>query len=187
MTRFDPDARPDPDAESGVNSEGTTITPMEAVISGQSSKKLHAQAELSAQIMEERQKRAAEPVHMEGLKPLPPGLPRLPNGVIPGGSDALTMVPSMRRSIPAPYRRESINIGRHGKTWAYAQAGSVQPGDLVVDFGKIAAASEELIYDEVVPGIKAPVRAEIRLVNIAGEVRIFGQAEQIRIFRKHEG
>jgi hypothetical protein len=186
VTKWDSNARPDPDAESGVReSDGTTITPIEAVISGKSSKKLHAAAELTEQITEERAKRQSEPVHLEGLKPLPPGMPRLPNGVIPGGSDATTLVPSMRRTIPAPYKRDRIAIDHHGKTWAYMAAEKVQPDDIVVDFGKIEWAALSTIYDEVA-GVRAAVDVEVCMCNIAGQTKTFDPAEQIRVFRVHE-
>jgi hypothetical protein len=184
MTKWDPSARPVADAESGVNSAGTEITPIEAVLDRSATRKLHAQADLSAQIIEERQKRASEPIHMEGLKPLPLGMPRLPNGVIPGGSDATSLVPSMRRAIPPPFSRESISIDHHGKSWQYMQAGAVRADDIVVDFGKIAGWYEHTLY-ETIAGVKAAVDVEMCLVNIAGEMRPFGLAEEIRVFRKH--
>jgi len=186
VTRFDPDARPDKDAESGVNSAGTTITPMEAVIDAKSSKKLHAAAELTEQIVEERAKRKSEPIHMEGLRPLPSGLPRLPNGMIPGGSDATSLVPSMRRTIPAPFVRPSVSGGRHGKTWAYLPADQVVPEDIVVDFGRVEFTSENTLY-ETIAGVRAAVGVEVRLVNVLDEVRKFDPSEQLRVFRKHAG
>jgi hypothetical protein len=185
VTKWDSNARPDPNAESAMRDDGTMITPLEAVISDKSSRKLHAAAELSEQIADERQKRATEPVHMEGLKPLPPGLPRLPNGVIPGGSDATTLVPSMRKTIPAPYQRDRISAGRHGKTWAYMSAEEVVPGDLVVDFGLVDARSEVTSY-AMVAGREVAVGVEIYLWNIADAEKVFDPAEQIRVFRKHE-
>jgi hypothetical protein len=186
MTKWDSSARPDPDAESGVRDDGTTITPIEAVIDGKSSKKLHAAAEMSAQISEERQKRASAPVHMEGLKPLPAGMARMPNGVIPGGSDATTLVPSMRRSVPAPFKRESVNVGRHGKTWQYLPADQVAPGDIVVDFGRVVQRASRIRYGEIA-GRKVAVGDEILLVNPLEEVRPFDPADQIRVFRVHGG
>jgi hypothetical protein len=166
-------------------SDGTTITPIEAVISDKSSKKLHAAAELSEQISEERAKRQSEPVHMDGLKPLPSGLPHLPNGVIPGGDLATTLVPSMRRTIPDPYQRDRIAIDHHGKTWAYMAADQVEPDDIVVDFGKVEWAAASTIYDEVA-GVRAAVDVEVCMCNIAGQTKTFAPTEQIRVFRVHD-
>jgi hypothetical protein len=185
LNKWDSSARPDPNAESGVRDDGTVITPIEAVIDRDSSRKLHAQAELSAQIIDERAKRAAAPVHMEGLKPLPRGMPRMPNGVIPGGSGALDLVPSMRRSVPAPFSRESINVDHHGKTWAYIPADLVVKGDLVVDFGKVAESSENMIYDQIA-GRRVAVGRNLIMKNVFGESRTFKPSEQIMVFRVHE-
>ncbi len=185
MTKWDSSARPDPDAESAYRDDGTLVTPIEAVISEQSSSKLHAAAELSEEIAEERSKRASEPIHMEGLRPLPPGMPRLPNGVIPGGDSATTLVPSMRKTIPAPFKRERISVDHHGKTWAYMQAAEVLPGDIVVDFGMVAARSEVTCY-EVVAGVKAAVGVEIHLWNILDERKVADPPDQLRVFRRHD-
>lgn len=186
MNNWDSDARPDPNAESGVReSDGTTITPIEAMISEDSSRKLHRQAALAEEIAEERQKRASAPIHMEGLQPLPQGMPRMPNGVIPGGSDATTLVPSMRKTIPAPYKRPRIAIEHHGKTWAYAKAESVVKDDLVVDFGKIAEVQQRTNYDKIA-GLKVAVGVDVVLINIMDEVKVFDPTEQVRVFRVHE-
>lgn len=195
MTRFDPDARPDDDARSGIaqNEQGTTITPIEAVISEKNTRSLHRQAELTEQIIEERQKRAKEPVHLDGLKPMPAGMRKniAPSGVIPGGPDALSQTPSMRRAIPPPYQRPRISIDHHGKTWAYLQAHQVREGDIVVDFGKIARVTPYLKHDtELNPEtgrFRRVATAEgILLANIAGESRDCGAQDQLRVFRVHE-
>jgi hypothetical protein len=190
VTKWDSSARPDPNAESGVReSDGATITPMEAVISEKSSKKLHAAAELTEQITEERAKRQSEPVHMDGLQPLPSGMPRLPNGVIPGGDLATTLVPSMRKTIPVPFKRESINAGRHGKTWAYMAADQVVKDDIVVDFGKIARVTPYVAHqtDPTSRGRRRiATREGIVLTNIVGEDRDVGSQDQLRVFRVHE-
>lgn len=186
MTRFDPEARPDPDARSDVNALGQEITPIEAVIDAKSTKKLHAQAELTEQIIAERQARAKEPVHMEGLKPLPADMPRLPNGVIPGGPGALGMVPSMRRSIPAPFQRQRIAIDHHGKTWGYATAATVEAGDIVVDFGRVGQVHQQIVYEEIA-GIKAATGEQVILVNaIDGKTIVVDPSEQLRVFRVHD-
>jgi hypothetical protein len=207
VTRYDSDARPADDARGGAgqNELGETVVPMEAVISEKDSRKLHAQAELTEQVIEERQKRAREPVRMEGLKPLPDamraGVPG--HGVIPGGPGALDAAPGMRRTIPAPYQRPRISIDHHGKTWGYARADTVSPGDIVVDFGKIEEAYERVVHknlDELVDGdIKydwatppyitgdqVAVGTDWVMVNIAGEVKVTDPDEQLRVFRVQE-
>jgi hypothetical protein len=205
LNNWDSNARPDPDAESGENASGQ-ITPIESVISAKDSKNLHRQAELSEQIIEERQKRAAEPVHMEGLRPLPPEIrATLPGpGQLPGGPDALGLAPGMRRSVPAPFKRDRIAVDHHGKSWAYAPAWSVQPGDIVVDFGKIAENNNRITYkdiSEVVVGEVVHLSSALRdaggeqvavgtdylLVNIDGKEKVVSPTDQLRVFRVHEG
>lgn len=189
MTRFDPDGRPDDDARSGIaeNEHGTTITPIEAMIDRDSTRKLHAQAELSAQILEERTKQAKAPVHMAGLKPLPDELRKAAPaaGVIPGGPDALGMTPRMARTIPAPYQRPRIAVDHHGKTWGYAAADTVEPGDIVVDFGKVER-STPYVQHELIAGVRAATVEGIILTNIAGSQLDVKSDEQLRVFRVHD-
>jgi hypothetical protein len=66
------------------------------------------------------------------------------------------------------------------------QAGAVRPGDLVVDFGKVAESRSSIVYEEVAFVGQVAVREEIVMSNIAGGVRVFDPAEQIRVFRKHD-
>lgn len=195
MTRFDSSARPDDDARSGIseNAEGTTITPIEAVISKKDSSKLHRQAEFAEQIIEERQKRVSEPVHLAGLKPLPAEMRKniAPSGVIPGGPDALSQVPSMRRAVPPPYQRPRISIDHHGKTWAYLQAHQVREGDIVVDFGKILSVTPYLRHEtrfnpDTGRQLRVATHEGILLTNIAGGSRDHNAREQLRVFRVHE-
>lgn len=211
MTRYDKDARPDDDARSGIseNALGEMITPLEAVIDAGSTRKLHREAERTQEIIAERRKRAAEPVQMAGLKPLPDALkkPGTSAGMIPGGPEALGMVPRMARTIPAPYQRPRIAIDHHGKTWAYAPAETVEPGDIVVDFGKVEMVDQQVVHGLVgdyvpkldwdvapyllqgaTPDDPALVAVGVVVVvrNVAGVVREFEPGQQIRVFRVHD-
>jgi hypothetical protein len=184
---WDDNARPDPDAERGENASGE-IVPIESVVSAKDSRNLHRQAELSEQIIEERQKRATEPVHMEGLKPLPPEIQKtLPGpGQIPGGPDALGLAPSMRRSIPEPFQRDRIAIDHHGKTWAYGKAETVKLGDIVVDFGLVTGKAFALAREDVGGSADVATDVSVLLTNVAGHTDKFGMFDDLRIFRVHE-
>lgn len=199
---FDPDGQPDADARSGIGVNATgEIVPLEAGISARDTRNMHREAELAEQISEERAKRS-EPIHMEGLRPMPQELRQgLPGpGMIPGGPGALDLAPSMRRTIPPPYKRDRIAIDHHGKTWGYARASTVEPGDIVVDFGKIVQVASVVKYKDVgdigrglllnqryeFTGDKVAVGTEVLLVNIAEETRPFDPDEQLRVFRVHD-
>jgi hypothetical protein len=185
---WDSSARPDPDATAAENSQGEMITPIESVMTGKDVKNIHRQAELSAEIIEERRKRAAEPIHMDGLKPLPPGARMgLPgHGQIPGGPDALGLAPSMRRSVPEPFQRQRISIDHHGKTWGYVRAELVEPGDLVVDFGKVHDKTFVLTREDLAGYEDVATEATVLLTNVTGSARKFGMADQLQVFKVHE-
>lgn len=40
---------------------------------------------------------------------------------------------------PAPFKRPSIDLGRHGRSWRTADAGSLVRGDIVKDRGLVAS------------------------------------------------
>jgi hypothetical protein len=185
---WDSSARPDPDAESGVNSQGEVITPIESAMTAKDVKNIHRQADLSAEIIEERRKRAAEPVHMEGLQPLPSGARMgLPGaGQIPGGPDALDLAPSMRRSVPAPFSRERISVDHHGKSWGYVRAELVEQDDIVVDFGKVRDKAFVLSREDMAGYEDVATEATVLLTNITGHARKFGMADQLQVFKVHE-
>jgi hypothetical protein len=178
VTRYDSGGTPAVSEKAvGANADGQVITPLEAVFDRKSVDRLHEKAE--AEI------RAPEPVHLDGLKPVVrrggPG-----PGMLPAGDGtSIPMVPRMTRTIPAPHQRPRIAIDHHGKTWAYMQAGEVEPGDIVVDYGKIEKAWTWL-EREYVMGQPVPVREWVVLENIAGVCRNVDPAEQLRVFRVHE-
>lgn len=204
MNKFDENARASDDALSGTGENASgQIIPLESVISEKDSRNMHREAELSEQIIAERTARANAPVHLEGLKPLPQELRNsaVGPGIIPGGPDALGMAPRMAHTIPPPYKRDRIAIDHHGKSWAYARAETVQPDDIVVDFGKVVKVYERVIHQDIseigdgdlkiapglITGDRVAVGTEWVLVNVAGDSAIFDDpAEQVRVFRVHE-
>jgi hypothetical protein len=183
VTRYKARGKPGAGKRSvGRNSEGRTITPIEAVLAKQDVDKLHEKAEA----------KTPEPVRLDGLTAVrargaagPRGGP-LP-GVLPGGDgSSIPLMPRITRTIPAPYARPRIEGGHHGKTWAYAPAESVEPGDIVVDFGKVAEAWPRLVMDEIAGIGQVPVSAEVVLVNIIGDQMAVPEEEQLRVFRVQE-
>lgn len=198
MTKFDPDAKKDPDAHPDVNDAGDTITPVEAVISHKDTRKLHAQAEegerelrkhldYEQERLESQARKRSEPIRMDALKPLPPaqiGI-QVPRGTIPSGPDALSRTPSMRRTKPAPFQRQRIAIDHHGKTWGYLRADQVQVGDMVVDVGRVESLGIKAIREKVA-GHDVLTGERVLMMNPLGEMREFGRDEQLRVFRVHE-
>lgn len=186
--KFDPEGKVDDDARSGIaeNEQGEVITPLEAAIAAKDTKNMHREAERAQEILDERRKRAKEPVHMDGLKPLPPG-------VNPGGGPTQLQLgvpmeagtqPSMRRSIPPPFKRKRIEIEHHGKSWAYLRAEQVRPGDQVVDVGLVNEVGTRVLHEEV-NGVWAATGAVIQLWNNDAVTEV-DPDEQVRVFRVHD-
>lgn len=179
MTRYDSKGTPAVSGKAvGRNSEGQTITPLEAVFDRQSVDQLHEKAE--AEI------KAPEPVHLDGLSAVRRRGGMGPGMLPAGDGTSIPMVPRMTRTIPAPHQRQRIAAGRHGKTWAYLPAEEVRKDDIVVDFGKVDEAWPRLVVAEIAGVGRVPVRAEVVLVNIVGNAMVVPESEQLRVFRVHE-
>jgi hypothetical protein len=160
--------------------------PLEAMVS-----------EKAMEQFEDHVKRQAEPVHAEDLIPVARNDPRI-QGPAPGNGSVLPKVPVRRRVIPAPFRRPSIHIDHHGKSWQDKRADQVEPGDIVPDVGRVAAAELRTRYVELHTVVKptelhgrypsTPVAAgiEVVLTGIDGREHLFEPSQRIRVFTAEE-
>jgi hypothetical protein len=83
------------------------------------------------------------PVHAEALAPI--SRAEAARRETFDGS-ALPGHPVTRRVIPAPFRRDRLVAGRHGKTWQEVRASGVRPGDIIPDIGVVTGISDEIRY-----------------------------------------
>ncbi len=60
------------------------------------------------------------------------------------GGETMPSLPKSRRVIPAPYRRDRVVGGKHGKSWHEMAAAGVEPGDIIPDVGLVQAVSTEV-------------------------------------------
>jgi hypothetical protein len=124
---------------------------------------------------------AAEPVHAEDLKPVSAAEAAARTTF---GGEHLPSLPSARRVIPAPFRRERVTGGRHGKTWQPVRADQVVPGDMTELVGKVAAA-EPVLRREAVAGVPdVATGTGIVLTGIGGVTETVDAARQVRVFRR---
>ena len=93
------------------------------------------EAFMSDESLEQVQRQtAAAPVHAEDLVPISQA-EAADRTTIRG--DTLPRMPVTRPVIPAPFRRPSISISHHGRTWQPCRAGDVQVGDTVPGVGLV--------------------------------------------------
>jgi hypothetical protein len=149
---------------------------------------------------EDHVRQQAEPVHAEDLVPVSRDDPRIAGPGF-GNGETLPKVPVRRRVIPAPFRRPSIHIDHHGKSWQVRLAEQVRPGDIVPGVGRVKTAEtrtryepmsavlrpEDLEFHELSPDKQVAIGVEIVLTGIDGCVRIYGSREQVRVFTRREG
>ncbi len=123
----------------------------------------------------------AAPIHAEDLTPISgaeAGRRRTFNG------ETLPSMPATRRVVPAPFRRPSIHIEHHGRSWQSCRAGDVEPGDAVPDIGLVVAVRTEVTRETVagVPDVATGMKTT--LTGAGGIERAFSPEEQVRAHRK---
>ena len=124
---------------------------------------------------------AAAPVHAEDLTPISRD-EAARRTTFDGQS--LPAMPSTRRVIPAPFRRDRISgAEHHGKTWQSVRADQVRAGDIVPDLGLVASAHERLRRETVAGVAGVPTRVEFVLTGAGGVVRALRPDAQVRVFR----
>jgi hypothetical protein len=156
-------------------------------------------SEKAMEQFEDHVRRQAEPVHAEDLIPVARNDPRI-QGPAPGNGSVLPKVPVRRRVIPAPFKRPSIHIDHHGKSWQVKHVESVQAGDIVPDVGRVAKAEQRTRYvrmSEVMrledlqlhalnPHKQVAVGLEVVLTGIDGREHLFEPSQRIRVFTAEE-
>jgi hypothetical protein len=98
----------------------------------------------------------------------------------------LPRVPSTRRVLPAPFRRERISLDRHGRAWTQCRADEVAAGDVVPDVGKIAETEQVLRYETVAGVPDVAVGMKVILTGVAGNRAAFDPGHPLRAFRLAE-
>lgn len=65
------------------------------------------------------------------------------------GEHLPTGIPKTRRVIPAPYRRDRVVGGKHGKKWQELPAGQVRRGDILFGQGVVTRTDTEVRHETV--------------------------------------
>lgn len=117
----------------------------------------------------------AGPVRAETLAPISPA-----EAAARSTFDGTTLPkhPVTRRVIPAPYRRDRISGGHHGKTWQEALAGTVRPGCIVPDVGLVIAVEQQIRREDGIP-----VGMELVLIGAGGCELVTDPGARVKVFR----
>lgn len=154
------------------------------------------EAFLSPGALEQAEKMtSAEPVHAEDLVPISKAEAARRTTF---DGEHLPAVPTTRRVIPPPFRRQRISIDHHGKTWQSVRADQVLEGDIVPDLGRVAEVAEAVLYsprrDFLAPGQREQLTEDeldepvahgmaIRILGAGANVLILRPDMQVRVFR----
>jgi hypothetical protein len=127
---------------------------------------------------------AAAPVHAEDLKPITRA--EAARRETFDGEHLPSGLPRMKRVIPAPYRRDRIDISHHGRTWQPCRAGEVQVGDTVPGIGEVVKAEPVIRYETVAGVPDVAIGMKVKLTGKGGIVQAFDPGDQLRAHRVAE-
>ena len=122
--------------------------------------------------------------------------------------DTMPKFPATRRVIPAPYQRDRVTGGQHGKKWRELVAQQIHPGDIIPDIGLVVRVEERTLYatrsdaeaghahvDPLVGGPDGEIPAgyaeedvvaagmAVLVVGAGGNVSVFRPDSEGRVFR----
>lgn len=140
---------------------------------------------------------ARAPVHAENLIPISPSEGAAMRQIDPE-SGSLPRFPATRRVIPAPFQRDCITGGSHGKAWTLVTADQIRKGDIIPDLGLVVDVQDEVrrekIADLVAPedlqnvsigspeGFAAAGTQHI-VTGAGGKVVTFPSHAEVKVFR----
>lgn len=130
--------------------------------------------------VEEATRRAAEPVHAEDLCPISRAEASRRTTF---DGEHLPGMPAVRRVVPAPFRRERVTGGRHGKTWQPVRADQVACGDMTELVGVVASAEQVVRREDIAGVADVAVGADVVLTGIGGVMVTVDAAASVRVFR----
>jgi hypothetical protein len=84
------------------------------------------------------------PVHAENLVPI--SREEAARRTMLEHDGRLPKMPAPRRVIPAPFKRDRITGGRHGKEWRALAAAGIRTGDIITGIGLVTDAEERVVY-----------------------------------------
>ena len=121
------------------------------------------------------------PVHAETLRPI---TRYEANQRTTFNGTSLPSMPAPRRVIPPPFRRPSINGGKHGKTWQNVRADQVRKGDIIPEIGLVQETRELLTRETVAEVDSVPTGVAYVITGGDGTEYKFAPGHQLQVFRK---
>lgn len=94
-------------------------------------------------------------------------------------------VPRRQRVIPAPFRRNRIDISHHGREWLAVSARTLRIGDLVVDRGKVEDIHWHTENDSIDAGgytVQTAVEEWVVVTFLSGKTENYFPHEGVRAF-----
>lgn len=147
------------------------------------------------------------PVHAENLVPISKEEARRRTTF---NGEEMPRFPATRRVIPAPFKRDRITGGSHGKAWTTIAAAGIVAGDIIPEVGLVTDREERIVYTTrtavseglpwqsaviALPGNTLPVPPEqaaemvalgvvIVVLGAGGNARTYDPGAEVKAFRR---
>lgn len=99
------------------------------------------------------------------------------------GEHLPSTLPKTRRVIPAPYRRDRVIGGKHGKKWQEMTAEQVRRGDIVPGIGLVTWVGSRMRYETVEDVEDVAVGADIEVWGGDDNHQQYDAKQTVRVFR----
>ncbi len=95
----------------------------------------------------------------------------------------LPHAPATRRVIPAPYRRDRVVGGKHGKKYQDIRANQIRRGDIIPGIGLVIGLEDSIRYDG--EGELGPIAAgtDVHVQGAGGNEMTYDSGATVRVFR----
>jgi hypothetical protein len=146
------------------------------------------------------------PVHAESLRPISKAEARRRTTF---DGESMPKFPATRRVIPAPFQRDRVTGGRHGKSWQLTTASRIRARDIIPGIGLVLEVEERNVYATradveagttegrgiiALPGntLPVPVEQAIDMVAIGiaivvrgagGNAQAYDASREVKVFR----
>jgi hypothetical protein len=133
-----------------------------------------------AALTQAEQQTSKAAVHAEDLTPIS-GVEAAARRTQHGAS--LPSMPATRRVIPEPFRRPSVSLDRHGRSWQRCRAEQVQEGDVVPGAGRVESVELVTRYETIAGVPDVAVGMKVIIKGAGGAELPFNPKDMIQAFR----
>lgn len=128
----------------------------------------------------EQAQRPDQTVHQRDLVPISPAEAARRTTF---DGQTLPKLPTLKRVIPEPFRRDRVSLDRHGRSWQNCRADQVAVGDMVPEVGRVVDVGTELKYETVAGMTDVATGMSVIITGAGGSKLVLQPGDSVKAFR----